>query len=207
MCTCFFKASRRASFLQAPDFGEGLDPLLKALSNLIRLTLPFDLNRLLSLMVSLLRPSLRLQNPSIFAKYIAQSQEWSHHHSHILLARSKLLVMPTLKRRKSYKGGGHWGHLRILPASLGKHQLSTDQYYRMAERKVVHSSIRPKDKADLSRIQDRLASWSMPFTCGCHLPAAVRCRHSSPDVLFLLDSSVIKPSLEMKSNFDDYYTV
>lgn len=76
MSTCFFKARRRASFFQAPDFGEGLDSLLKAFSNLIRLTLPFDLNRLLSLMVSLLRPSLRLQNPSIFAKYIAQSQEW-----------------------------------------------------------------------------------------------------------------------------------
>ena len=98
----------------------------------------------------------------------------SHHLSHILLARSKLLVMPTLKRRESYKGGGHWGHLRILPASLGKHQLSTGQYYRMAECEVVHSSIRPKDKADLSSIQDKLASWSMPFTCGCHLPAAIR---------------------------------
>lgn len=39
MSTCFFKVRRRASFLPAADVREGLDPLLKVLSDLIRLTL------------------------------------------------------------------------------------------------------------------------------------------------------------------------
>lgn len=52
------------------------------------------------------------------------------------------------------------------------------------------------DKVDLLSIQDRLATWSVPFTC----------QHSSSGVIFLLDSSVINLPLEFKSNFV-YYAI
>lgn len=43
----------------------------------------------------------------------------------------------------------HLDHLRIWPTSFGKHQLSTNQYYGVAECKVALGSVRSVNKAEL----------------------------------------------------------
>lgn len=86
MSTCFFKASRRASPLLAPHVREGFKGLV---CRSIRLTLPFNLMRLSSLVIDLLET-------------LIPSAKSLHHLCHSLLLRSKLLVMPTFRRGGDY---------------------------------------------------------------------------------------------------------
>lgn len=168
---------RDSIFSSSPWLWGRLGPSLKGTSDLIGLTLPFDLSRLLAVVINLLE-TLTASAESLHLCRICPRND-IHHLCHIHMVRSKLLLMSTLTRCV-----GHWGHLRILPTSLGKHQLSTNRYSRMAEGKVVHNSVRPKDKADLSSIPDRLASWS--FT-SCQLLVSIP--HQMCSVCLILQSS------------------
>lgn len=160
-----------------------MDPLLKHSSDPADPNRS-DLSRLLSLLINLLETA-----ESLHLCFICNTiTEVIPHH----LCRSKFLLTTTLKSRGLCKNVGHEGHLKILPTRLA------DQHYRMTECKLARDSVRPVHKIGLSGIEDRLASWSVPFSSLC-LSAH---QHSSPLVLFLLDSSVINPSLEFKSSFD-----
>lgn len=160
MSTCFLKSRQRASLLQALDFRERLRPSFKRFTWSNQTHSPFWFNRLTPPCDGLIRdfnyictisPSLPHCNTITGVT--------SHHFYHVLLVRSKLLATPRTTPTRGVRiieAVGRWGHLRILPTSFGKCQLSTDQYCRMAECKVGYDSIRPADKADLSSIQDGL---------------------------------------------------
>ena len=111
--------------------------------------------------------------------------------------------MLILKSRGSYKSVGLQGHLRILPANLGKPQLSI-------------TNITGCLSVKLSLVQwsqrIRLASWAVKtdwLVGQCHWSVdalhqlSSACQHSSSDVFLSLDCSVLKLSLEKKSNFGD----